>query len=55
MRGILDGGKRRNGHAGARTQDLGVISTALYQLSYATDQSELLLLYPGNRMVELLF
>ena len=28
--------KKRIGHAGARTQDLGVISTALYRLSYAT-------------------
>ena len=26
----------RSGHAGARTQDLGVISTSLYRLSYAT-------------------
>ena len=28
--------KKEIGHAGARTQDLGVISTALYRLSYAT-------------------
>lgn len=27
---------RTYGHTGARTQDLGVISTALYQLSYTT-------------------
>jgi hypothetical protein len=29
--------KEDNGHTGARTQDRGVISTALYQLSYTTD------------------
>ena len=30
----------RSGHAGARTQDLGVISTSLYRLSYATDNQK---------------
>ncbi len=29
-------GAKLNGHTGARTQDRGVISTALYQLSYTT-------------------